>query len=347
MARKVFIFILLLFPFAFTAAGKCVTDDPPGEFVEKAVKTARTVDRYLAWRQQRQTTDTNYIYKPQEKWLFRTRSDVVLTLLDFDHDHPAEALDFSMDLKSSPKFRQHIGIGYRGVVLGFGIGIPFKNSDKEFSFKVYANRAGGEITYGTIESLKGTMNVGDLSFDMAPGDLLDRYLRVGAYYAFNWQRFSMPAAMSQSLIQRRSAGSPLASFAFRMVWNTYPNERRRNDDEAWTRTQSFFIGIGGGYGYNWVPSEHWLFHISATETFGLGGGTRLKRPSATFHYRERFLPLVTAVNAAVIYYYKQFYFGAFGTVDNLFIPSRERTLKEDLNLSMSRISGHLTVGVRL
>ena len=346
MFRKVLIFILLLFPFAITAAGETVMDNPPGTFVKKAVKTAKTVDRYLEKRQRKQTTDTSYIFKPQEKWLFRTRSDVILTLLDFDRNHPADVFDFSMDLKSNPRFRQHIGVGYRGVVLGFGIGIPFKNSDKELSFKVYANQAGGEITYGTIESLKGTMNIGDVTYEMKPGNLLDRYLRVGAYYAFNWDRFSMPAAMSQSHIQRRSAGSPLASFAFRMVWNTYPYERRHRLTPE-TKTQSFFIGVGGGYGYNWVPTEHWLLHISATETIGLGAGSRIYFANDTYRYRERFLPLVTAVNAAVIYYYKRFYFGAFGTVDNLFIPSRERNLGEDLNLSMSRISGHLTVGVRL
>ena len=346
MFRKFLILFLLLFPIAFTAAGETVQENPPGTFVKKAVKTAKNVDRFLEKRQRKQTTDTSYIFKPQEKWLFRTRSDVVMSLLDFDHNHPSTALDFNMDLKSNPKFRQHFGVGYRGVVLGFGIGIPFKNSDKEFSFKVYANRAGGEITYGTIESLKGTMNIVGFTHEMKPGNLLDRYLRMGAYYAFNWQRFSMPAAMSQSHIQRRSAGSPLASFAFRMVWNSYPNENRHQFNSLF-RTQSFFIGIGGGYGYNWVPTEHWLLHISATETFGLGAGTRLYYSNETFRFRERFLPLVTAVNAAVLYYYKRFYFGAFGTVDNLFIPSRERTLQEDVNMSMSRISGHLTVGFRL
>ena len=59
------------------------------------------------------------------------------------------------------------------------------------------------------------------------------------------------------------------------------------------------------------------------------------------------LPLLTAGNFAVIYYYKKFYFGVYSTVDFLFIPSRERDGGERLNIGLTRASGHLTVGFRI
>lgn len=118
--------IILLLSFAFTA------------------KAEGTVDSFLKKGQERQRTDTNYVFKPQEKWLLRTRSDVIFSLLDFRNDHPSSGIDFSMNLNSKPQFRQHFGVGYRGIVLGVGINFPLKNADKEFSLKVYQDPAGGD-----------------------------------------------------------------------------------------------------------------------------------------------------------------------------------------------------------
>ncbi|MBR5700589.1 MAG: DUF4421 family protein [Bacteroidales bacterium] len=337
MLRKVLIVMLLFLPAATWAAGESAL--PPDSLKTKVVRTAKKVDRFLLKNQQKQNTDTDYIFKPQQKWLFRTRSDIVLNLLTFHNDHPALGIDYGVDLKAKPLFRQNIGVGYRGVILGFGIAIPFKNKDKEFSLKVYTNRAGGEVTYGQIWSLSGKLSFNESSFEVNPGAMPTQYVRVNAYYAFNWKKFSMPAAMSQSFIQRKSAGSPLATFGFRADWGTFKPAKFSN--------REFFVGLGGGYGYNWAPSEHWLIHISGTETFGLFGCSRITAFNNTTKFRMRFLPLLTAANAAVIYYYKRFYVGVFGTADVLFIPTREKQTGEDLYYTMSHVTGHLTLGFRL
>ena len=349
MFRKGLIFILLLFPLTFPAAGEMRLEDPPGTFVKKAVKTARTVDHYLAKRQQRQTTDTSYIFKPQEKWLFRTRSDVTQTFLQSKRIDADTGIDLGFHLKSNPKYRQYFGVGYRGVVLGFSIGIPFKNSDKDLALTFYSNPVGGEISYGKILSLKGTQSLNDESHEMKEGELICRNLKIGGYYAFNWKQFSLPAAMNQSLIQRRSAGSPFATMDFRWV-ETKPSDEWKKSFFSF-ETNSFFFGIGGGYGYNWVPTEHWLLHASLMETLGFVGTTKLDYDLLLTHkvyrYRTRFVPLVSKGNLAVIYYFRNFYVGAYSTIDNLFLPTREKESGTRINISLTRISGHLTVGVRL
>ena len=344
MLRTVFVsMILVLFP-AELYAGEVAVE--PDSVEAQIVRSARKVDRFLQRRQQRQNTDTTYIYKPQQKWLFRTRSDVIFSLLEFHNDHSASGRDFGMDLKSKPIFRQNLGIGYRGVVLDLGIAIPFKNKDKEFSLNIFTNPAGGEITYGRIGSLGGKTSINEDTYEVVIGTLPVQYVRFSAYYAFNWKKSSLPAAMTQSFIQRRSAGTPLITTSFRALWGSYYT----NGDASLSpvfNNREFFYGIGGGYAYNWVPSEHWLIHISATETFGLFGRARFDLSDQTVLFRQRFIPLLTAANASVIYYYKRFYIGAFGKADILFIPTRERTLKEDFYLSQSRFSAHLTIGFRL
>ena len=338
MLRKALFILALLLPVASRAAGE--TALPPDSLKTKVVRTARKVDHFLLKNQQKQTTNTDYIFKPQQKWLFRTRSDLVFNLNEFHYDHRGTLLDYGMDLKAKPLFRKHFGVGYRGVILGFGIAIPFKNKDKEFSLKVYANRLGGEVTYGSIGSYQGTMDLLGMEFDVKPGDMPSHYIRVGGYYAFNWKKFSMPAAMTQAFIQRKSAGSPLATVGFRANWGEYRPNKSRN--------RHFFFGIGGGYGYNWVPSEHWLLHISATETLGLVGVSRIaaSKDNVT-KFGMRFLPLLTAGNAAVIFYYKRFYTGLFATADVLFIPTQERQHKGKYFYTMSHVTAHLTVGFRL
>ena len=348
MLRKVLIVIFLLLPAAAWAAGEAAW--PPGSdsLKTKVVRTAKSVDRFLLKRQQKQTTDTDYIFKPQEKWLFRTRSDVLFNLLEFHTNNSAMGFDFGMDLKAKPTFRQNFGVGYRGVVLGFGIAIPFKKKDKEFSLKVYTNPAGGEITYGFTGSLAGKTNLGGQTYEVNPGAMPTHYIRVGGYYAFNGKKFSMPAAMNQSHIQRRSAGSPLVSANFRATWGSYYLSSNHRIPPLFYNRE-FFFGVGGGYGYNWVPSEHWLLHISATETFGVVGTARIQSETlgSVRSFRMRFLPLLTAANTSVIYYYKRFYVGVFATADVLFIPTREKQTKEDFYYTQSHVTCHLTVGFRL
>ena len=346
MLRRILIFLLVA-ALAVPAAAQNQFDFK--SLKKQTVKTARSVDSFLAKRQKKQNTDTSYIFKPQEKWLFRTRSDVTQTFLQSKRIDADTGIDLGFHLKSNPKYRQNFGVGYRGVVLGFGIGIPFKHSDKELALTVYTNPAGGEISYGKILSLKGTESINDESHEMKEGELICRNIKIGGYYAFNWKKFSLPAAMNQSLIQRKSAGSPFATMDFRWV-KTEPSEDWRRSFFPF-ETQSFFFGVGGGYGYNWVPSPHWLLHASVMETIGFVGTTKLTYDllltTKEYRYRTRFVPLVSKGNLAVIYYYKKFYVGAYGTVDNLFLPTREKESGTRINIALTRASGHLTIGFRI
>ena len=91
---------------------------------------------------------------------------------------------------------------------------------------------------------------------------------IAAYYCFNHCRFSFPAVFNQSYIQRRSAGSWLAGIS-------YQGGSIKTTDELKARSQNApdinigvgHLGIGGGYGYNWVLGRRWLLHLSGLPTF--------------------------------------------------------------------------------
>lgn len=132
----------------------------------------------------------------------------------------------------------------------------------------------------------------------------------------------------------------------RILWNDFSYEQGDNYDPVF-KTSSIVWGVGAGYCYNWVPSKNWLIHISATETFGLIGNTRITLRDDSYKLKERFIPLITSANLGVYYYYDHFYIGAYGLAENLYIPSKERRTKDNVNISLSRFSAHLTIGLRL
>ncbi len=331
---------------AYAPGPKLTGREKTDSLKQKVTRTAKGVDAWLLKRQQRQKTDTDYIFKPQERWMVRTRGDVAQSFVSFGNSLENKTDVFQLTLHTNPKYKQHFGFGYRGVVLGFGIGFSKKKSDKELSIKYYGNRFGVEATFGFLGSLTGKLKIPGYEASVAEGTLDCDYLHLGGYYAFRGDKFSMPAAMNQSFIQRKSAGSPLATAHFRMIMFGFEEDKQSS---SLFDTMSLFFGLGGGYGYNWVPSEHWLLHISATETLGFLGNTRLRTslaPGETFKAHGRFIPLFTKGNVAALYYYKIFYGGIFGTVDNMFIPSKLKGSDERYQISVTRIQGHITVGVR-
>lgn len=346
MFRRVIISLLATLLAAAPLIAETAEKVDPRELKKKTVKTARKVDSFLQKRQARQNTDTDYIFRPQERWLIRTRGDISQSLIKFRSILTEDNQGYYFDLHSKPRYKQHFGFGYRGIVLGFGIGFTKKKSDKELAIKYYGNRFGGEVTFGYLGSLMGKFNLVGYEADIPEGDMDCNYIQIGAYYAFNGNRFSMPAAMNQSFIQRKSAGSPLVTTNFRFVLFGIQEDK---DGDSLLNTRSLFVGLGGGYGYNWVPSDHWLLHVSATETLGVFGNTNFRStlfPGQRVKANGRFIPLVTTGNVAVLYYFNKFYGGAFATVDNMFIPSKIKDSNERYRISTTRIQGHLTVGVR-
>lgn len=83
-------------------------------------------------------------------------------------------------------------------------------------------------------------------------------------YILNHRRFSYAAAFDQSLIQRRSAGSPIAGL--RLFHSDYNYAHDCNADLILNmndigRINSWQVSVGGGYAYNWVPVKNLLVSV--------------------------------------------------------------------------------------
>jgi hypothetical protein len=101
-------------------------------------------------------------------------------------------------------------------------------------------------------------------YSLDVGFLNRRTLSFGAMYVFNSRRFSYAAAFDQTCIQKRSCGSLL-------LGAHYLYNRLRIDmdflDNIYMRSK--MLGVGGGYGHNFVLPKKWLISASALAEVGV------------------------------------------------------------------------------
>ena len=227
------------------------------------------MDSVLAARYYKIPYDTNYVVRPQGRLTLKVRMNQ--TGNSIHAKGTVNGLYSKADLSTSHKTTFSLAAIYRGIGVGFAVN-PAKwkgiYKDYEFNLNYYSNRLSLDLSYQRSESLAG-----DIKGDRGEQHLLDedlkmKVLNMVGYYAFNHRRFSFPAAFTQSYIQRRSAGSWLAGISYQGgSIETTDKLKERNPNAPDVRIYLGHIGIGGGYGYNWVLGNKWLLHFSMLPTF--------------------------------------------------------------------------------
>ena len=189
----------------------------------------------------------------------------------------------------APKPSYKVGpyIGWRWVFLGYTIDLTHLSGEarQDLNLSVYSNQIGfdlfwrksgddyriSQVNFGKKYNTSGMHNVAFDGFHSSVRGF-------NVYYIFNHLRFSYPAAYSQSTIQRRSQGSPLAGIGYTrhsldIDWEKFHevvNERLGKGylddvtDTALMRSNVEYtdFSVSGGYAYNWVFAHNWLLDVS-------------------------------------------------------------------------------------
>ena len=206
--------------------------------------------------------DTAYIMRPRTKWTVKARFNLSGATIE------SEGIDngqhFKSEMTADYKSTLSMGISYLGISLNTALNpakLLGKYNDYELNINSYGNRFGWDFIFQNAHNFTGWHDHEGMERIELPADMLSvKTLNLNAYYAFNGRRFSYPAAFSQSYIQRRSAGSFLLAASgmgqqAKLDWNQKTELKMTN------------IGMGAGYGYNYVPAQGWLLHISGLPTF--------------------------------------------------------------------------------
>lgn len=264
------------------------------------------VDRILSTNYNKVKYDTVYITRPRTKWTVTARMNV--SGMAIESEGIDDGQHFQSRSEANSKATLSMGVSYQGIALGLALNpaqLAGKYHDYELNLNSYRNKFGFDIIYQDAKNFKGRYEQDDLGrIDLPDGLLKVQTLNVNAYYAFNGRRFSYPAAFSQSYIQRHSAGSLLLAASYMRQRTTLDWESLQVGDQ-WSgmegqQLKMTNIGLGAGYGYNYVPRQGWLLHLSAlptlivySKTYQTVGDDRM---TLRYHFPET---IITARGAVV------------------------------------------------
>lgn len=234
----------------------------------------RSADSLLARRYFGANIDTLYLTRPTTRWTLKSRVNISGSAIYLDGAR--KGTTYNANLFSDFKTTLNASVGYLGLSVGVSINPASwagKYKDYEFNLNSYGNRWGVDLVYHNQQSAGGWLQFnGQDKVDIEDGSLLSKTVNVNAYMAFNYRRFSFPAAFSQSYIQKRSAGSWLLGLSLMGQW-LQPGTTD-NSTIPMSELKSINIAIGPGYGYNLVMRRNWLLHLSAIPSIVIWSNTK-------------------------------------------------------------------------
>ena len=277
------------------------------------------VDSILSARYYKTPYDTNYVVRPEGCWTLTVKLNQ--TGNDFHAKGKVNGNDSKADLSTSHKTTLSLGASYRGLSASLSIN-PGKMKgiyqDYEFNFNYYSSRLSLDFSYQRSETLAGDTRHDNDHQRLESGEVTLKVANVAAYYTFNHRRFSFPAAFTQSYIQRRSAGSWLAGISYQGgSIETTDALKDKNPNAPDVSIQVNQIGIGGGYGYNWVFGKKWLLHFSMLPTFVIYNCNKFTVNGERKEAQRIRFNMIFNERAAIIYNYSpRFFAGATLTMNN-------------------------------
>ena len=282
------------------------------------LRLRKMVDSILTERYYKSPYDTNYVVRPEGRLTLKLRMNQ--TGNDFHAKGTVNGIYSKADLHTNHKTTFAVVGIYRGLGIGIAIN-PAKwkgaYKDYEFNLNYYNSRLSLDFSYQRSESLSGDVYRDDRLVQMESDDLTMKVANLAGYYTFNHRRFSFPAAFTQSYIQRRSAGSWLAGISYQGgSIETTEALKARNENAPDVRIYVGHVGIGGGYGYNWVLGRKWLLHLSLLPTFVVYNRNNMTVNGERKEAEHMRFNMIFNERAAVVYNFSPRYFAGINLVMN-------------------------------
>ena len=229
-------------------------------------------------------TDTNYIQPNKYNLTMMLEQSTW-----FEHYHLSGTGENGNQLLGfAPKVNTKLGVyfGWRWIFLGYSFDLAslFKKEREkprtEMVFNLYSAKFGVDLYYrktGSNFRITTCKN-----FDNAEkyigtnfNGFNSKIKGLNAYYIFNSEKYSYPAAYSQSTNQKKSCGSLMAGFAFSQHDITFDQSKLPQEIKDQIRPSLNFnklaytdFNLSLGYGYNWVFAKNCLLNISLLPAIG-------------------------------------------------------------------------------
>lgn len=308
---------------------------------ERRERRVHFLDSVLTKRYYRGKYDTAYIRRPDTRFTIKVRANTSGSSLRAKGSLDGEDVHGRL----TTEIRGTISgvVSFRGLSAGLSLNpgsLSGRNKDYEFNFNNYTNRYGFEISYQMSKTLNGDMHIGDNTAHLSRGSVDMEVLSANGYYAFNGRRFSFPAAFTQNYIQCRSAGSWLVGFSY--IGSSMKSIGDESEDRKHYRIYIGHLGIGGGYGYNFVLHDKWLLHLSTLPTLVISNRSNITVDGERQTTSTRFPDLILTERLAVVRdINRRYYMSATLLMNNSLFGNR------DMNVNYNRWHTRFSFGFRL
>lgn len=231
-------------------------------------RIADKIDRF-----QLRGLDTAYITLPEYSWRVAFTGGSVGVNAAYTTWH-GRSTDVTLYANTSPSFGLGFNVGYRGYGGGYSwdvLNAYTTNWNVSFGSKII----GIEFIRNISTNLTGDMHITGSSAPWLPtlskGDFRISNSYLGAWYALNAAHYSHNAAIKQSYIQKKTAGSLLLSVAYMSSQMAILDTAKYIQDEEMSELFDGVTGmvtrqvaLGIGYGINYTPNKgKVLLHASA------------------------------------------------------------------------------------
>lgn len=195
----------------------------------------------------------------------------------------AKEKDQSISIVPSSNNKLGLYLGWKCFSFGYSITLNNKQPEFDMEMNLYASRGGIELLYRKrsegfrISNMKGfTENDMPLTnYNKDFDGLTVSQLGVNLLYVFNYKKFSLPAAYSQTTTQRISAGSFILGFSYNKQAFTFDHTKIDPKIESLMLPELKFkdinyndLSINFGYSYNLAFAKNFLANISVSPAIG-------------------------------------------------------------------------------
>ena len=305
----------------------------------------KRLDQKLTKRYYNSKYDSTYVARPEEKWLLR-----LLLNQTGNHIYARGTVGdvwSKYDLHSKYKTTLGLEVNYCDIAASLSMNPAKMNGDYrdyELNFEYHGQQFSFDISYLRSSSLTGDIRLGDMNHLEEDG-LHMNVVNLAAYYIFNHRQFSFPAALYQNYYQLRSAGSWLAGLSYQGgSIKTTDELKQRSPQAPYVHLTFSNIGIGGGYGYNWVPDRRsqWLLHLSALPNFVVFKQNKLSINNYEVKDKNVGLKMILNSRAAVVYHISPRY--NIGATFNMSTPLFNN---DKVVVNQTKWMAHIFFGLRL
>lgn len=304
------------------------------------VRLFNFADSLLYKFQHRENYDTSYMERAMNKWVLKTRTNYsnnsILALGTMGDEK------FKTIVSAKGKFSQSFTVGYRSLYGTVSLSPSMFRKDRndlELGLSSQGNSIGFELLYHKTDSYKGKTIIGENEFLIPTGEIsVDNYEASG-YYVLNHRRYSNNAAMNQGYIQKKSAGSLIATADLRGGRSYIGMLKEQGNPEI--RMTYFCAAIGIGYGYNLVLSNGLMFHASAKGSLIVYDGGDFVNDGESRNVPMDFPDFMVNASFSTVYPFGKYFTGASVVFKDDSYGNGKKTLIENM-----RYRANIFVGVR-